>query len=294
MKPNDETLYNGQNEVNEEQPQVENNKKKTSWATIGLGSATGILMGAGAIYAASPQSAEEIEQNQEMGEKAEEATIQDKEKDLVENAASSTVSQDAKVATTHHVVAHHVHVAEVTPGLSFSEAFEEARAEVGPGGLFNWNGGIYSTYTKAEWDSMSYAEKQQFASKVNPEISVSDINIAEITEVNPQIVINVDELHIHQGEEEEVISYLGSEDTSIDGKDVTIDHYIVDGHQAAVIDYANENEHDIVIVDKNDNLNVDDGEAMDIVTGDVLNSDLTPMTTSDEDIPDVIDQTFDL
>jgi len=28
------------------------------------------------------------------------------------------------------------------------------------GGVFTWNGGIYSTYTKEEWDAMTEEEKE--------------------------------------------------------------------------------------------------------------------------------------
>ena len=33
---------------------------------------------------------------------------------------------------------------------SFSEAFNTARAELGPGGVFSWHGNLYNTYTAEE------------------------------------------------------------------------------------------------------------------------------------------------
>ena len=54
MKPNDETIFNGMEAENEENPQVVNeSKKKDAWKLVGLGGVTGILMGAGSIYAAN-------------------------------------------------------------------------------------------------------------------------------------------------------------------------------------------------------------------------------------------------
>ena len=50
----------------------------------------------------------------------------------------------------------------VNDSMSFSEAFAAARAEVGPGGAFEWHGGVYGTYTKSEWNSMSSAEKSEY------------------------------------------------------------------------------------------------------------------------------------
>lgn len=40
-------------------------------------------------------------------------------------------------------------------GLTFDEAFAEARSQVGAGSVFEWNGRYYGTFTKEEWDAMS-------------------------------------------------------------------------------------------------------------------------------------------
>ena len=61
--------------------------------------------------------------------------------------------------------------------LSFREAFETARADMGPGGVFSWHGNLYNTYTAQEWSSMSSAEKKQFAAKISPEVSPENIGI---------------------------------------------------------------------------------------------------------------------
>lgn len=61
-------------------------------------------------------------------------------------------------------------VAHVDESLSFADAFAQARAEVGPGGVFHWHGGVFNTYTEAEWDSMSASDKSDFAQHVAPEI----------------------------------------------------------------------------------------------------------------------------
>ena len=290
MRPNDETMYNGSTVVNEEQPQVENNgKKKPSWATIGLGAATGILMGAGAIYAATaskgdeePVANAEKEEptDQQLAENVEETTTE-----TVETVETVTTEVAQAAPAVHHVtpaVVGHVAVADVTPGMSFSDAFEEARAEVGPGGLFYWRGGIYCTYTKEEWDSMSDAQKHQFASKVNPQYGVSDIHVAQITEEHPEIYITANEVHIHDDgytitDPDEPLVYVGSEEGVFDGKDVSIDHIIYDGHKGAIVDYKDENEHDFAVVDMNDNENVDNGEILDLETGELLATDFTPL-----------------
>ena len=55
----------------------------------------------------------------------------------------------------------------VRDDLSFSPAFAAARAEVGPGGVFQWRGQIYGTYTADEWNSMTPEQKQDYYDHFN-------------------------------------------------------------------------------------------------------------------------------
>jgi hypothetical protein len=50
--------------------------------------------------------------------------------------------------------------------ISFNQAFADARAELGPGGLFVWEGDLYHTYTASEWNSMSNEERLEFSSSI--------------------------------------------------------------------------------------------------------------------------------
>lgn len=52
----------------------------------------------------------------------------------------------------------------VNDSMSFEEAFDAARNEIGEGGCFVWHGKVFSTYTSEEWDNLSDEEKAQFAS----------------------------------------------------------------------------------------------------------------------------------
>lgn len=45
---------------------------------------------------------------------------------------------------------------------NFSDAFAQAREQVGPGGAFEWNGKVYGTYYETEWNAMSQAEQAEF------------------------------------------------------------------------------------------------------------------------------------
>ena len=46
--------------------------------------------------------------------------------------------------------------------MKFEEAFEAARSQVGPGGLFPWHGKVHYTYTPEEWESLDGELKAQF------------------------------------------------------------------------------------------------------------------------------------
>lgn len=50
----------------------------------------------------------------------------------------------------------------VNDSMSFEEAFNIAREEVGGGGVFMWNGQMFGTYTQAEWDNLSTADQKDF------------------------------------------------------------------------------------------------------------------------------------
>jgi nucleotide-binding universal stress UspA family protein len=57
--------------------------------------------------------------------------------------------------------------------MDFGEAFGAARAEVGPGGFFEWHGNTYNTYYKEEWESLSPDERDEFLA------SVDDFEVAD-------------------------------------------------------------------------------------------------------------------
>lgn len=59
-------------------------------------------------------------------------------------------------------------VAEVKQDVPFKEAFDAARAQVGPGGIFEWHGQWYNTYTAEEWTGMTPENKEDYVSLVKP------------------------------------------------------------------------------------------------------------------------------
>lgn len=74
-----------------------------------------------------------------------------------EETFEAVIHEEAPFATT------------VNDDMSFSEAFAAAREELGPGGIFSWNGHTYNTYYQDEWEGMSTAEHQEYFASINPE-----------------------------------------------------------------------------------------------------------------------------
>ena len=63
---------------------------------------------------------------------------------------SSPAPEEALVATDEGI-----RIAQVDDNVSFATAFADARAQVGPGGAFEWRGHVYNTFYEEEWNSMS-------------------------------------------------------------------------------------------------------------------------------------------
>lgn len=59
-----------------------------------------------------------------------------------------------------------VQIGLVNDSMSFEEAFQAARTQTGPGGIFIWHGQVYNTYHKEEWSGLALAQRQEFLSDV--------------------------------------------------------------------------------------------------------------------------------
>ncbi len=67
-----------------------------------------------------------------------------------------------------YLVFENLNLAEgVSDDMSFLDAFNAAREEVGAGGLFTWHGNVYGTYYKEEWDQLSVDEQNEYWSHYN-------------------------------------------------------------------------------------------------------------------------------
>lgn len=220
---------------------------KEIWKPVTISGVTGILMGAGTMYA-------------------------------IENASSGEMAGGNNVEP--------LKVSSVDDSLSFGQAFEAARAEVGPGGVFRWHGNIYNTYTAEEWRSMSQQSQNQFAERVKPEISPADINAGEIGSVEqvekPLLAENQD-VQVQEETTQTVAANheVKSEDDDVrvvgfghveiaEGRYVAVEEVDINGQRVAIIDVDNDGVADVAMSDVNHNGQADNGEIIDLHTGESL------------------------
>ena len=210
---------------------------KQTWKQVSISGVTGILMGAGAMKAMQSMAAGESENN------AEQAT--------------------AKADTQYD-------------NMSFREAFDAARAELGAGGVFRWHGNIYNTYTADEWNAMKAEEKDQFAEHVGAEISAEDVDTSDLAEAE-QIVETEDDSDVSivsnnpDNANETAVSEQAAETTKNTDDDVDQD-----------------GEADLAMTDLNNNQQMDEGEVIDLHTGEAVSF------TNDNDNVEYTADTFDI
>ena len=194
--------------------------------------------------------------------------------------------------------------------LSFRQAFDAARAQLGPGGVFRWHGNIYNTYTADEWNAMSHAEKQQFAQRVNIEIPASQMKDDQLagTETDDPDVTVIDTPHVSLNDnrvfvgtvnvdstpdnnEDDGVRVLGYGPVELEnGQVVDVKELEMNGQRVAIIDVDRDGEPDYALSDANQNRQFDEGEVIDLHTGEPVNftnddNDFT--TTTDEGAADI-------
>lgn len=219
--------------------------KKETWKPVTIGGVTGILMGAAATYGVQA---------------------------AMNSEASASESDNTPVDYD---------------SLSFKDAFDAARAQMGPGGVFTWHGNLYNTYTAAEWNAKTHQEKEQFAEQVAPQVveeeEDDDVQVASL----PHEESNVD--NSLASENMQTVSNEASDDDDVrvvgfgdvvlpNGQTITVEELDYNGQRVAVIDFDQDGTPDIAMSDLNGNHRPDEGEVIDLQTGEALTF---PDNTSD-------------
>ena len=225
------------------------NPKSSSKGKGRVAGTTGAVLGAsGAIIIGKISDEVQAHQRASMEENVE----------LSENNGQESVSAEVTYNSPSWVVGD-LQVAEgVEESMSFSQAFDAARAEVGPGGAFEWHGKVYGTYTADEWNSMSATEKAEFNNHFNwnnveSESHVDAVGSSENVDQNIGVVSVVDDSQIRNEAEPrieivdadkepeiEVLGVVHDPDTGLNIGELT-----VDGENVILVDVDGDLEFDI-------------------------------------------------
>lgn len=233
------------------------NKSEAKWKEVMIGGVSGIALGtAGTLLASSIP----------IDAAAENSDSQDTPN--TENEATNTTAQMATC---------------VNDSMSFSDAFNAAREEVGAGGVFEWHGNLYSTYTAAEWYNMDATARNEFADSIHwdgpsheyvssnhsqSSHSPHSTHTEEVT--NTQTVSNGNTTQTQSPNKDEEdspdVEIIGVEHANIDGEhDSIIGTASINGQAVYFIDVDGEdNEFELMVSDTNGNNQVDEGEVVDI------------------------------
>lgn len=202
-------------------------------------------------------------------------------------AAAKHIMDQNEIPESDVTVENDVNVAhDVNDNMSFQDAFEAARAEVGPGGVFHWHGNTYSTYSESEWNSMSDAERAEFGQRVESEVQ-NDENLHPEQQQTVETHTTVVEHHhhtVHHHDDDPIVvkpedpdvELIGVQDQVMeDGSVVTVGAATVNGHNVVVVDVDHDSEFDIAYIDGNGNGHFEDNEVFDITDEHLTVSDFS-------------------
>ena len=233
------------------------NKSEAKWKEVMIGGVSGIALGTDGTLLASSIPIDAAAENSDS-----------QDTPNTENEATNTTAQMATC---------------VNDSMSFSDAFNAAREEVGAGGVFEWHGNLYSTYTAAEWYNMDATARNEFADSIHwdgpsheyvssnhsqSSHSTHSTHTEEVT--NTQTVSNGNTTQTQSPNKDEEdspdVEIIGVEHANIDGEhDSIIGTASINGQAVYFIDVDGEdNEFELMVSDTNGNNQVDEGEVVDI------------------------------
>lgn len=242
-----------------------------SWKGVMLGGIPGILLGVGGMFAAQGFNA------------------QAEEHPIANNGGNSHVTvQNPDDGVEEIAVAH-----SPNDDMSFREAFETAREEVGPGGAFSWHGNVYSTYRSddPEWVEMGpdgqAAHCHDIVTQVQAEPYQAQENVSEVEDtandvtIDTEVQVSVDEMEdIDSGDVD--VHIIGVESDPESGASAAYGY--VDGHATVFLDEDGDGEIDVVLHDADDDGQVSDNEIVPVQGSGVSIDDLSQEIDTGNDV----------
>lgn len=276
-----------------EQPEVAPTKSGESastgsqrgmWRKVAVNGGVGILFGAASsLFTSATIGGEEI---------------------VTPNSPDSSSSHGSSHSTSEisPIVDDQVSVATaVDDDMSFSQAFAAARAEVGPGGVFEWHGNLYGTYTAEEWDNMSAEERDDYNEHFAWTATESDSDnatagVTDEVEVIGHETTQPADYYIQPEGEAQVYSddttdgYTAEADVQVLGvvhdteSGMNIASVQVDGQEAYLVDVDGGEGFEYLAVDANGDLQITEDEIVDISDQNLSVDDLGGFTDPDSNL----------
>lgn len=262
---------------------VENKDKQSRWKKVAVGAGTGIVFGAAAtILTSSVIDAPGADGEGSIGDGA--------------DNQNPMVDDDISMATC------------VDDDMSFSQAFEAARAEIGAGGVFEWHGQLYNTYTAEEWEHMSADERAEYSDHFSwsPQSAHSHHTMygsdtEAVTAEDEVPVLNHETEQQHAGingeqpamdmglgnvsdvpdvePDIEVLGVVHEADTGMN-----VGAMVVDGQDVFLIDVDNDQVFDVMASDFNGDGQIQDNEIADISAQNIMVNDFGGVITPDSNL----------
>lgn len=235
---------------------------------------------------------QELEEREALKEEIKEELREEIKAELIEEYGLEEVQADDITGNDNMQVET---ATEVNDEMSFGEAFSAARAEVGSGGVFEWNGKLYNTFTAEEWEAMSSEEKSDFQDRIyNNDNDVIDTPepVDEVTP-EPEIEIETEDIVAEDVIEPEVdddieIEVLGMEHN--DTYDIDLGGIMIGDQEVVLVDLDSDGgDFDYAIADTDNDGFISQDEIFDLSDDSLGNMDLYANDNTFEDDIDTMD-----
>lgn len=288
---NEETKILNQNQPEETKVKTPEKKSSTSEkvAYAAGGFAAGVASGvAGSAIASTPNKEElneEVVATSETVVEEEPVKVEEQSVPVTETPQPAPNPEEVLLATDEGV-----RIAQVNDEASFSQAFADARAQVGPGGAFEWRGHVYSTYYEEEWNNMSAEERANYQSKIDYETVAGEPTpnkptasaSVETTNAEPAMAANTE--MVDEQSQQGGIKVLGVE-AVVDpqGNPMTVAAIEIDNDQALLVDVDNNGMMDVIMVDENHDGQISENEIYDASEAQIATADLQHHMAASQD-----------
>lgn len=272
--------------INEEQAQVEQpmvesttpnttqTPKKKDRKGMSVAAAAGGFVAGAAVGAVATAAASTTNDEAEFATDVKEETTAE---DVVENTTTDTPAPEQAILANDEGI-RYAHV----EADNFNDAYAQARTQVGPGGVFEYNGKIYSTYTAEEWNEMSATERVEYQGKIFENAPTSQHHSTSHAGMSADVSEHQELVHIEATSEnieaipanaemiaaepvDNEIRVLGVEAVQNDyGQIMNVALVECEGDQALLVDVDNNGSIDILIHDDNFDGHIQETEIHDI------------------------------